>query len=320
MVGDPNWLYSTIAQASAAIVAIVGGFITATVLMLTSEKRSLRHQLTEKETRLEVSIQEAKRLTKLYNTMRVYNFFSLIAYDLKKEDRLPPLEELMKRYPDLKLDYETLKQEYENLSKKRIEAREFIQEHSDKIDLTKSISFIEWAKENKLDISSYDPELLENEYDRFRTHEKEIREAEKSKAMPFEHLGTLVPAFKPLSWIQTELQLKQQRELSESEKENRRIEEVERRLNSIRQETRLLAGEVTNLDSRLKAFSYPPNLKYGIGVLAYLAAVSIGLPVMIIANETYSPFTKQLTIGLFFSGLTAIFIFIAFHINRLRRR
>ncbi|GAI11749.1 unnamed protein product, partial [marine sediment metagenome] len=31
MIGDPNWLYSTIAQSSAAIVAIIGGFITATV-------------------------------------------------------------------------------------------------------------------------------------------------------------------------------------------------------------------------------------------------------------------------------------------------
>jgi len=42
MVNDPNWLYSTIAQSSAAIVAIIGGFITATVLTISSEKRSLK--------------------------------------------------------------------------------------------------------------------------------------------------------------------------------------------------------------------------------------------------------------------------------------
>ena len=40
MIGDPNWLYSTIAQSSAAIVAIVGGFVTATILRFTAEKRS----------------------------------------------------------------------------------------------------------------------------------------------------------------------------------------------------------------------------------------------------------------------------------------
>jgi len=52
MIGDPNWLYSTIAQSSAAIVAIIGGFITASVLMLTAEKRSLRGQFVVKKSQL----------------------------------------------------------------------------------------------------------------------------------------------------------------------------------------------------------------------------------------------------------------------------
>jgi len=53
MIYDPNWLYSTIAQSSAAIVAVVGGFITASVLMLTAEKRNLSNQLNEKKVRYE---------------------------------------------------------------------------------------------------------------------------------------------------------------------------------------------------------------------------------------------------------------------------
>jgi hypothetical protein len=54
MTTDPSWLYSTIAQSSAAIVAIIGGFITAAVLRLTSEKRSLFNQKSEKVTRLAI--------------------------------------------------------------------------------------------------------------------------------------------------------------------------------------------------------------------------------------------------------------------------
>ena len=53
MTTDPSWLYSTIAQSSAAIVAIVGGFITATVLMLTAEKRSLVTQVSDKRKMLD---------------------------------------------------------------------------------------------------------------------------------------------------------------------------------------------------------------------------------------------------------------------------
>ena len=61
MISDPNWLYSTIAQSSAAIVAIVGGFITARVLMLGSEKRNLKHQLADKKTRLEALKKQEKQ-------------------------------------------------------------------------------------------------------------------------------------------------------------------------------------------------------------------------------------------------------------------
>ena len=53
MITDPSWLYSTIAQSSAAIVAIIGGFITATVLMLTAEKRSLVTQVSNKRKMLD---------------------------------------------------------------------------------------------------------------------------------------------------------------------------------------------------------------------------------------------------------------------------
>ena len=41
MATDPSWLYSTIAQSSAAIVAIIGGFITATALRLRAERARL---------------------------------------------------------------------------------------------------------------------------------------------------------------------------------------------------------------------------------------------------------------------------------------
>lgn len=53
MSTDPNWLYSTIAQSSAAIVAIIGGLITATILGLTAEKKSLIKQLSVKQKNLD---------------------------------------------------------------------------------------------------------------------------------------------------------------------------------------------------------------------------------------------------------------------------
>jgi len=310
MVGDPNWLYSTIAQASVAIVAIVGGFITATMLMLTAEKRSLSHQLTDKETRLEFLKHEEKKLFAAYRKLRVDEFLNAIADDLKKEDELPPLEVLIQRYPGWNLNHKILKREYEKLAEKMLEARNFIEQHSDKIDLAELVLFDEWVKENNLDTSSYDPTLLGQEYYRFRNRKKETPEEEKRTPWLPQVINWNITPSPPIT---------AQYRVYQWEREDRILDDTRRRLSDIRHEIFLLESEVINLDSRLKAFSYPPNLKWGIAVLGYLA-VSIFVPVRVIAGEAYSASTKQLVIGLFFSGLSAIFVYMVYQIYTLRRR
>ncbi len=82
MVTDPSWLYSTIAQSSAAIVAIIGGFITATVLMLTAEKRSLINQLNEKKVR-DQTFDNTPTLTPSANRDALKNKISELAEQIK---------------------------------------------------------------------------------------------------------------------------------------------------------------------------------------------------------------------------------------------
>ncbi len=67
MTGDPNWLYSTIIQSSAAIVAIIGGFITATALSLRAERarlRRLQKDIREEESKKKVGNQAQDQGTK----------------------------------------------------------------------------------------------------------------------------------------------------------------------------------------------------------------------------------------------------------------
>lgn len=48
-MADPNWLYSSVVQSSAAIVAIVGGFVASTILSLSVQRRNLDDELEEQE-------------------------------------------------------------------------------------------------------------------------------------------------------------------------------------------------------------------------------------------------------------------------------
>ena len=166
---DPNWLYSTIAQSSAAIVAIVGGFITATILSRRAEKTSLQNELSDKKAQLK--------------GLRSYS---------------PP-----------------------TIYKSRATAEE-IQSRKEQMD-------------------------------------------------------------------------------------------------SIRERISLLTAQVHELESRLKTFAYPPNLKWGIAVLGYLAVFGILLPVLIIWKEAYSYAAKTLTMASFYIGIIGIFAYIVLQIRELRR-
>ena len=161
MTTDPSWLYSTIAQSSAAIVAIIGGFITASVLMLTAEKRNLANQLNEKKIRMEK-----------------------VKYD------------------------------------------------RDNRDLTRSFA--------------------------------------------------------------EELQLVDDRDIN------------------------LLEGEINDLEARLRKFSYPPNLGWGLGVLGFLAVVGILFPVFLIWTELYSDIARKIIVYCFYASILGLFAYIASQIYSLR--
>lgn len=45
MALDPGWLLSSLAQSTAAVVAIVGGFLVSRLVQLSSEREGLRRQL-----------------------------------------------------------------------------------------------------------------------------------------------------------------------------------------------------------------------------------------------------------------------------------
>lgn len=309
---DPNWLYSTIAQSSAAIVAIVGGFITASVLMLMAEKRSLTHQQADKKTRLETLKDERGKLLDLHETMRVEIFFKRIIDDVRKQDELPPLEELIQRYPGWDFDHEILQREYSKLSKRRLEARQFIHSHSDKINVAKPLTFDEWVARNKLDISAYDYEMLEGEYYTMQERQRKVLLEEERTAKGIGGLfarSPLVESAIEFPRVTPDVTLWDQRELGS----------IGDRLRDIKYEISALEREVSSLEARISEFSYPPNLGWGIVVLGYLAVFGILLPVLVIWKEAYSDAAKTLTTFSFYIGIIGIFAYIVFQIRTLRR-
>src|SRR5712691_10985641 len=66
-MGDPNWFYSTLAQSSAAIVGLAGGFMVSRVLAQRSEMADdrgvLRRQMQDLQLDASRQIQDAQRIS-----------------------------------------------------------------------------------------------------------------------------------------------------------------------------------------------------------------------------------------------------------------
>jgi hypothetical protein len=172
-VADPNWLYSSIAQSSAAIVAIIGGFITSSVLTRSSEKRSLAKNCEAAKNRLALLDEQVEDQRKLYETMKVDRFIRAEKRELGELDNWPPPDEIVKKYPRWDLDVQLVKREVEKLTKESLAARDLINLFEDGIpaDYTR---FDAWIASRGVSIEGHNHEFLEKEYERLRDQKREI--------------------------------------------------------------------------------------------------------------------------------------------------
>ena len=91
-------------------------------------------------------------------------------------------------------------------------------------------------------------------------------------------------------------------------------------LASITENIEELKREIPTLEGRIKAFSYPPNLIWGLVVLGFLAIFGILFPVLIIAYEAFFTWAKISVTASFWLGIIGVFAYIVFQIRTLRRK
>ena len=305
MSTDLNWLYSTIAQSSAAIVAIIGGFITHSVLMLAAEKRSLKNQRTDKEIRLEALREEEERLLEESEALKVREFLNYVIDELTVADEWPSFEVMMETHPQTQnLNRGKLKCKYEKLSKQTLDSMHFIEQHSNKIEVLDALTFDEWVAKNNLDISGYDKDVLEREYDRkCERQQKVLSEKERLVLETRRPKSIKLPTLTLTLWEQQEL------------------ERIRDRLSNLEHEILLFESDLATLDTRLGTFSYPPNLGKGLITLAFLAAFGVLSPILIIADEASShPWAKIYTMVTFLPSILGVFLYITYQIIELGRK
>jgi hypothetical protein len=319
MTTDPSWLYSTIAQSSAAIVAIIGGFITATVLNLLSEKRSMQKQKSEKEADIEAAKEKRAKLYNIYETNKAERFLRKELARYSDEDIPTTLDEILANYPSdygKFFDEKILKREFHRLSLRQVKAKLFVLKHADKIDIDNYNSFLDWLKAQ---VSTEEYLEISDEYDKYIERRKKSASASNAAVVSPSWAPTLSSGW-ITPWSGGIIQDQFERELEEEKRQSEQQANIYSGIEKLDYQISLLNYELENLNSQLSAFQYPSGLRWGVLTLAFLAAFCVLMPVIIIAFNAFYQWTQILTISTLCIGIIGVFSYIVFQIKELRRK
>jgi hypothetical protein len=297
-VGDPNWLLSTLAQSTAALVAIVGGFLVSRLITLQGERRANDQRVTDAEARerrmagaFELADEEA--LLRTAEDLVDDNIEELL--DARGEGDVEQFleahgEEFDDRYRD---ELRSAVAQAAATMKRAFEAFEFA---FDGIRLPDSY------EEGLVSLSQQLPRseerrIYEEVFDRLKEEERDKR--------GWSLLNTPIPTMPALRGIGS----------------GTPYEELTRARDRAEGEHDAAVTELNDVRAGRDRLPRPRGIWAGFAVLAYFAGVGLVAPVIVLASQPTSLSTQSavaLVLG-FVSGLGALLTFFAWLIRSTSR-
>jgi hypothetical protein len=278
LAADPNWLFSATAQSAAAVFAIVAGFITTRILGLAAERRAIGNQILEREVRLQKLGEHKAELVQDKVEIVVERFREDVKEFIVAEDKPPP-REIISGAADKDVPEDVLEPEFDGVLAQWAKVKEYVASNKHTIDHGEEDGR-RWITKQGADPAEFDLDLMDHLYEQTRR-----------ELAPF---GSLLPTFRlpPAS--------------ASSDPRN----EIDSKLNETDLEMQILAREVQNLRQRVPSLVMPRSGWWAIGILAYIGAFSVILPLSLMPATSEERWMRPLTLGLFASGLAALMVYI----------
>ena len=308
-MADPNWLYSSTAQSAAAIVAIVGGFITSRLLGLSAERSALQNELAAKQSKLKALQNQDHGLGE--ESQRLDAWKGLWRMELTRYgDPIPELQQLRAENADLQeLDPAIVQEVYEEWRSRLEAAFSFVRDNAGLIEAADT-NLSKWLSKHRLSIEGLDRHLVSSAFKDVAEARRTQAREEARKRSPF---GIVMP---DLSSAFTGLAMPLVDGGTVKQDPKERIREERRNLAA---QIEILQSDVAHLGERLSAFRYPPNMWWGLGILAYLAVGGVIVPLALLPVDVHREQLKWTVLVLFSSGILALFLYIGTQILDLQK-
>lgn len=304
-IADVNWLLSAVAQSGAALVAIVGGLLVSRYVALHAEQQSAKRRVADAErrhssacaahdqTQLELDEYRAEEILDDYRTYEEIleskdsTTIDQILQTLDVGDGGVPRELLEQRLA-------LIRSELQRAAKFLTNAVPVENEHP---------SWAEFRRKSQLDPVHVD--VWEWLYDRLvEIRSKEARRPQSGR------LGPL--AIDPKVLFPINPQVTAIHGLGSATARRNYEERLTRYRDDARRERQITEAELRLAQEHSEDVRQPEGFALALKVLTYLAVVAIGVPVMIMAAGplTLSLWVRLVVVGLFFSGLTLLLLFL----------
>ncbi|MBN1855613.1 MAG: hypothetical protein JW846_01510 [Dehalococcoidia bacterium] len=317
---DANWLYSTIAQTSAAIVAIVAGFLTAWVLYLRGEKASLQNELQHLQQPHEAkSIVKSvvEQIAKHDAAEAVLGLIKQPLAQMGPED-IPSLDALMESYWSSPLDRETMEAGLHGILEHKKQAAAAIGRYTEFIEVSESPpDFDDWKHGNSIDFGDIPRLFLAAEY--YRLAYTDWRA---------EQHGSHEPPHRP-NWLDAAIQQEKEQQRKRITLDSLKMSDIRRVIADatiewdeqrfgVRVKEMTIHLRVREINSRLRTLGNTKGLIFSVAVLSYMAIVGIILPVLKIRYGCSDPGSATHIVVLFILGLLTIMCSLGWFARGLR--
>lgn len=319
-LADVNWLLSALAQATAALIAIVGGLLVSRYVALHAEQQSASRRvqdLTRREQEADASLAKSRtdlaryRVVDALDDDRVFDEVSARGLETTVDGVLRAIE-----WDDEELDPDLLSEELEAVRLEMTEAITVIHplvptsfNHESWSDFRRANSIVpvrrrlwEWVYEKVC-------EERRDEAETNASRSSNIFGSSMGRLMAAGAYSAITPAaLSAARWsVQSQLEMAKERELAD------RVAEREAEIRALRQERRLA-------EETYDATRQPEGFGLALQVLTFLATVGMGVPfiVMGFAPLTLPDWGRVTVIGLFFVGVSMLLRFLFVYAAFLR--
>lgn len=300
MTLDPGWLLSSLAQSTAAIVAIVGGFLVSRLVQLSSEREGLRRQLhhtLDELTHAEAAYAEAHDFRRSNSERQFFGWVidELAAANLESVDREAVLQDNIPRGSSLDEMSQYLDAVIVSIEEARDKTRALVR-GSDTSELE-----LRDLRDRGLKISDSEEDLYE------AVVEALAAKLPAPRANPFGISSTLLRGSFAPDPVGRAADL---RRLDDSIRDEQQLQSRVTSLEAVRDRTR----------AELEILGHPVGVTPAIVILAYYAVVGILVPISVLAIgvATLPAWASWLLFGLFSTGLGAVLVYIYWYAKSLK--